>query len=412
MLTSSSAGPIRVLVAPDSFKGSIDARGAADAIAGGLRDALGDRLAVELAPMADGGEGTLDALLARAGAAERRAATVDALGRPRIARWGQLADGTAVIEAAEANGLPLVQDSPLRPLDAGSEGVGAIVRHALDAGAQRILLTVGGSASTDGGAGLLRALGARILDAEGAELPPGGGALDRVSRLDLTGLHPRARTVSWRIACDVDNPLTGPTGAAAVFGPQKGASADEVAILDRGLATWASALETATGIPVDRMPGAGAAGGIPAALHAVAGAGLVPGAELVADALELDRALEHADLLVTGEGALDGQSLRGKVVGALAERARRAGVPVVVVAGSISLDPAELAAAGIAAAVSIADGPATLDRLVADAPALIRATAHRLGALLDLGGALALRSTPRAGETAGAPDRTLKGDSS
>lgn len=412
MLASSSAAPLRVLVAPDSFKGSLDARGAAAAMAAGLRDSLGDRLTIDMVPLADGGEGTLDALLARDGATERHTATIDALGRPRSARWGRLLDGTAVIEAAEANGLPLVHDVPLRPLDAGSEGVGMIVRDALDTGAQSILLTVGGSASTDGGAGLLRALGARLLDADGSELPPGGGGLGRIDRLDLTGLHPRAREVSWRIACDVDNPLTGPAGAAAVFGPQKGANPDDVVVLDAGLATWATALEAATGVPVDRMPGAGAAGGIPAALHAVVGAELVPGAKLVADALELDRALESADLLVTGEGALDGQSLRGKVVGALAARARRAGVPVVVIAGSIALTADELAEAGIAAALSIADGPATLDRLVTDAPALIRGAARRLGALLDLGGALVLRSTPRAGGDAGVPDRTLKGDSS
>lgn len=384
---------IRILVAPDAFKGSVDARTAATSIAAGLSDALGDRLIVRLLPLADGGEGTLDALLAHEGATERHITTTDALGRPRAARWAALADGVALVEAAQANGLPLVQDVPLRPLAAGSEGVGTILRDALDSGASRILLTVGGSASTDGGAGILRALGARLLDADGLDLPPGGGALERLERLDLTELHPRAREATWRIACDVDNPLTGPNGAAAVFGPQKGASPDEVARLDAGLANWAAALEAATGIRIDRMPGTGAAGGIPAALHAVVGAELVTGADLVADALELDDALASADLVITGEGALDGQSLRGKVVGSLAARARRAGVQVVVIAGAVRLSRTELADVGIAAALSIADGPAPLERLVAEAPELLRAAGGRVGALLDLGGAIAARAT-------------------
>lgn len=370
---------LRVLVAPDAFKGSLTARDAADAIAAGLADALGAGARIERLPLADGGEGTLDALLALDGATEHRTPTTDALGRPRPARWALLPDRTAVVEAAEANGLPLVTDVPLRPLEADSAGVGLLLRAALDAGATRVLLTVGGSATTDGGAGLLRALGARFLDARGAELPPGGGALVDLARIDLDGLHPAARAVPWRVACDVDTPLTGPAGAAAVFGPQKGASSEQVETLDRGLARLAAALDAATGVQVAGLPGGGAAGGIPASLHAVLGAELVPGARLVADALGLEEALARADVVVTGEGALDVSSLRGKVVGHLAERARAAGVPLVVVAGSVRLTDAQRTAAGIADAVALDAGGDPLDELMAQAGARIRTAARELG---------------------------------
>lgn len=370
---------LRVLVAPDAFKGSLTARDAADAIAAGLADALGAGARIERLPLADGGEGTLDALLALDGATEHRTPTTDALGRPRPARWALLTDGTAIVEAAEANGLPLVSDVTLRPLEADSAGVGLLLRAALDAGAARVLLTVGGSATTDGGAGLLRALGARFLDARGAELPPGGGALVDLARIDLDGLHPAARVVPWRVACDVDTPLTGPAGAAAVFGPQKVAGSEQVETLDRGLARLAAALEAATGVQVAGLPGGGAAGGIPASLHAVLAAELVPGARLVADALGLDEALAVADVVVTGEGALDASSLRGKVVGHLTERARAAGVRLVVVAGSVRLTDAQRTAAGIADAVALDAGDDPLEAMMTQAGARIRAAARELG---------------------------------
>ncbi|KQV26765.1 glycerate kinase [Yonghaparkia sp. Root332] len=371
--------PLRVLVAPDAFKGSLSARDAADAIAAGLADALGAGARIERLPLADGGEGTLDALLALDGATEHRTPTTDALGRPRVARWALLPDGTAVVEAAEANGLPLVTDVALRPLEADSAGVGLLLRAALDARAARVLLTVGGSATTDGGAGLLRALGARFLDAHGAELPPGGGALVDLARVELDALHPAARAVPWRVACDVDTPLTGPAGAAAVFGPQKGADSEQVRILDRGLARLAAALDGATGVQAARLPGGGAAGGIPASLHAVLGTELVPGARLVADALGLEEALARADVIVTGEGALDASSLRGKVVGHLAERARAARVPLVVVAGSVRITAEERDSAGIADAVALDEGGDPLAELMAQAGARIRAAAREMG---------------------------------
>lgn len=290
-----------------------------------------------------------------------------------------LPDGSALIEAAEANGPPHVLDAPLRPLDADSAGVGALVRVALDDGATGILLTVGGSATTDGGTGLLRALGARFLDAAGVELPPGGGALVGLARVDLDRLHPRARAVPWRVAVDVDAPLTGPRGAAAAFAPQKGADASRVARLNAGLARLSRALELATGVTVEGMPGGGAAGGIAASLHAVVGAELVAGAALVAEARGLRAALARADLVVTGEGALDASSLQGKVVGLVAERAGEAGVPVAVIGGRVRLDAAALAAAGIGRAVALDADGADEHTLLREAREQIRAAARLLG---------------------------------
>ena len=421
MLTSTSASPLRILVAPDSFKGSLTAAEAAAAIAAGLDDALGASARIRRMPIADGGEGTLDVLIDAAGATELTAIAADALGRPRRCRFAMLPSGAALIEAAEANGLPHVEDQPLQPLAASSFGVGVLVRAALESGADEILLTVGGSASTDGGAGLLHALGARLLDAHGDEISDGGGALRSLAAIDLTGLMPRARAVRWRIACDVDNPLTGPTGAAAVFGPQKGATDADVDALDVALGQLASVLRDATGVEVRHFAGGGAAGGIPATLHAVFDAELSPGIDLVAEALDLDGAIAESDLVVTGEGSFDGQSLRGKGPGAIAALARANGVPVVVIAGSVSLTSEQLAQTGIMMALPLADGATTLDELLRRAPQLLRATASRLGGLIKLG----IGGAQRASESADALDtdpgpalaalttpRTIKGEGS
>jgi glycerate kinase len=256
----------------------------------------------------------------------------------------------------------------LRPLDATSHGVGTLALAALDAvpTAEEVVLFVGGSATTDGGAGLLAALGARFLDASGAPVPPGGGGLRELARVDLDDVGARARRVRWRIACDVDNPLLGARGAAEVFGPQKGAGRDDVAALEDGLARFAAVLLDATGQDVRDLAGAGASGGLPAGLSAVLGAELVPGGTLVAQAVGLDTALADADLVLTGEGRLDEQSLHGKVVDTVV-RLAPAGAAVVVVAGGVELTPAQVREAGIAAAFSIAPGPRTLAELSRDA---------------------------------------------
>ncbi len=373
-----------VVVAPDSFKGSVSAAEAAAAIARGVRAAIPAAEVVVL-PLADGGEGTLDAILASGGVEPRTVEVVDALGRPRLARFGLSADGTrAVIEAAEGNGLPHVVDVPLQPLRADSTGVGLLARDALDAGAQELLLCIGGSASSDGGTGLLRALGARLLDAHGAETAPGAQGLADIRSIDLEGLHPATIHATWRVAVDVDNPLTGPRGAGAVFGPQKGATAADIAVIDAGLAHLASVLADLTGADAAELaarPGMGAAGGLPLALTAPLGAQLVSGSALVAEAVGLPAALARADLVITGEGRLDEQSLGGKVVDAV-RRNVPPGTPLVVLAGEVALDAARCRAAGITAALSIAPGPRTLAELVAQTPALLEELAAHSCALL------------------------------
>jgi glycerate kinase len=379
-----SDAALTVVIAPDSLKGSCSSPEAARALADGVRSVLGDAADLRVVPMADGGEGTLEALVSAWGGRVVEVATSDALGRPRIGRagFGQASSGglRAIVEAADANGLPAVSDVPLRPLDADSAGVGGLILAALDAGADELLLCLGGSATNDGGAGMLRALGARLLDRNGDDIAPGARGLADLHEVDLAGLDPRAARLRWRIACDVDNPLTGPTGAAAVFGPQKGADPEEVVRIDAGLTRLADALAEAAGSSASGLlaaRGLGAAGGLALGPVALFGAELVPGAELVSEAVGLGSAMEGADLVITGEGRLDSQSLDGKVVSQVVADSP-AGCPVFVVAGAVGLSSAECRAAGISAALSIAQGPATLAELQADALRLLSDAAAQL----------------------------------
>ncbi|WP_430592021.1 glycerate kinase [Humidisolicoccus flavus] len=360
-MTTPRSESLHWVVAPDSFKGSASASEVAHAIAQGIRNALPRATVTEL-PFADGGEGTLDALLQTGSMTEHTVATSDALGRPITARLGIASDSSlAIIECAEANGLPGVSDAPLRPLDATSYGVGALVRAALDAGCSELILCLGGSATTDGGAGMLSALGAKFLDRDGAELAPGGGALSSLDRIDLNGLDPRVFSTRWRFACDVTNPLVGERGAAAVFGPQKGANPEQVETLDRGLSVFSRLLEahSTRDQALDREPGLGAAGGLALGPFALFNASLEPGSELVAETLGLQERVENADVVITGEGRFDEQSLHGKVVDAI-RRYTPAETPVIVFAGSITLDDAALRRHGITAAFATARGPAQL----------------------------------------------------
>jgi glycerate kinase len=317
---------VRVVLAPDSFKESMTAESAAAAMARGVRRALPGADVVPC-PMADGGEGTASTLVAAVGGRVATVAARDALGRVRAARVGLLADGTAVVESAEAIGLAHVAARDRDPVGAGSAGVADLLRAAWAADARGVLVGLGGSATTDGGLGMLVALGGRVLPG------PWPGATDwsDLTGIDLTGLDPRL--AGTRVACDVTSPLLGPSGAATVFAPQKGATPAQVTLLERRLGAVAAAL-AAAGRDVAGTPGAGAAGGLGAAFLA-AGARLAPGVELVADAVGLDGALLGADLVLTGEGRVDGQTLAGKVVQGVARRARAAGVPVVVLAGSL-----------------------------------------------------------------------------
>ncbi|MCW2289395.1 glycerate kinase [Leucobacter luti] len=398
----SIAAPI-VVVAPDSLKGSCTAGEAAAALARGVRAVLGPTATVREVPLADGGEGTLDALIAAWDGRIVSIPTTDALGRAAIGRLGLhappplsrddersstprpaaasvRAGALAIIETADANGLLAVSDVPQQALDADSFGVGTLVLAALDAGADELLLCLGGSATSDGGAGLLRALGARLLNAAGADVAPGARGLTELTTIDLTGLDQRARAASWRIACDVENPLTGPRGAAAVFGPQKGATEDEVVHIDAGLVRLTDALAPHSPLRPDELraqPGLGAAGGLALGPVALMGATLVPGAELVSTAVGLSAALADATLIITGEGRFDRQSFDGKVVSRVISDAPP-GTPVVVIAGSVALSGTELRAKGVTAAFSIAPGPATLSELQSNCVELLSEAAARV----------------------------------
>ncbi|UTX52827.1 glycerate kinase [Leucobacter aridicollis] len=373
-----------IVAAPDSFKGSCTADAAARAMIAGAREVLGDAAEYIEIPLADGGEGTLDGLLAAWGVEARDARVLDALGRPRTARYGVSADGaTAIIEAAEANGLPWVSDEALRPLEADTFGVGQLVLDALDHGVTEILLSVGGSATSEGGTGILRALGVRFLDAGGNDVKPGAAGLSSIAAVDATGLDPRAQAATWKIAVDVGFPLCGPDGAAAVFGPQKGASTGDIDVIDAGLARLATVLAERNDLPAENYtnrPGFGAAGGIALTAVALLGAETVAGADLVSEAIGLPELLARATLVLTGEGQLDAQSVNGKVVDLVA-RTRPAGVPLVVIAGSVALTAAESRAAGITAAFSIAAGPTGLADLVAAAEPRISETSANVVAL-------------------------------
>lgn len=379
MTQSNVVHPVNVAIVPDSFKGSARASEVAAAIADGVQAAansVGRDVAITAVPFADGGEGTLDALTDAWGTEPQSVQTTDALGRAVSSRFGLSADGTtAVIEAAEAAGLPQVSDVPRQPLKATTFGLGALVTQALDLGVQKIILCLGGSATTDGGAGLLSALGAKLLDEQEQELAPGGGLLSKLAGIDVSTLDPRARQVTWQIACDVTNPLLGANGAAAVFGPQKGASPQDVEKLDAGLRKLADVLEAATGRKIRDRAGMGAAGGLALCIGSYCEVELVPGWELVARAINAHEILSAAQLVFTGEGRLDSQSLQGKVVSGVLQAANRQ-ADVIVIAGSVALDEAALADSGILAAYSIAQGPADLEELSANALQLIRRTAY------------------------------------
>jgi glycerate kinase len=342
----------RVLLAPDKFKGSLTAVQVADHLAAGLRSVLQD-VEVQVVPVADGGDGTLAAAEA-AGFARVQTTATGPTGMPRACSFG-LRGTEAVVELAEISGLGQLPDGRSDPLGATSRGSGELVAAALEAGARRVVIGIGGSACTDGGAGLLEALGARITTASGQPIRPGGAGLASAHRLDLTGLHPALADTEVVVACDVDNPLTGSHGAAAVYGPQKGAGPQDVEVLDSALTHWADLVADATGADHRDDPGAGAAGGVGFGLIAVLGAVTRPGAELVFELTGLRDALSGAALVVTGEGSLDAQTLHGKAPAAVAAAARDKGIPVVAVAGRVALSAGELTAAGIGAAYALVD---------------------------------------------------------
>jgi glycerate kinase len=333
---------MRVLVAPDKFRGTLTARQAAEAMASGWRRVRPDD-ELTIVPMADGGEGTLEALVAALNGRTEAVPTTGPMGDPVVAPLGLVGDddGTlAVVESATASGLALISTARRDPMRATTAGTGELIAAALDRGAGRILVCLGGSATNDGGAGMASALGIRLLDDVGRELPAGGAALLRLARIDASGRDRRLDHVQVRGATDVDNPLTGRMGASAVYGPQKGASRDDVLLLDRALGHLAAVVHRDLGVSPRDEPGAGAAGGLGFGLLAFCGARLRPGVGVVMEAVGLEAKIATTELVLTGEGSLDVQSLNGKVPDGIMRTAGLAGVPVAILCGRADIHPA------------------------------------------------------------------------
>lgn len=368
----------RVLIAADKFKGSLTAVQVAERVTAGLRRVV-PHLEVEALPVADGGDGTVAAAVA-AGFERREVAVAGPLGQEITAAFAVRAE-TAVVEMAEASGLQRLPAGVFAPLTASTYGSGELLRAALDAGARTIVFGVGGSATTDGGAGMLSALGARFLDADGEPVAPGGGGLADLATADLSGLDPRLAAVEFILASDVDNPLTGPKGAPAVYGPQKGASPDDVQALDSALAHYAQVLEDAVGAKAAEYaasPGAGAAGGIGYGALLI-GARFRPGIDVMLDVLGFAPALEWADLVITGEGSLDEQTLHGKAPAGVAAAARAKGKEVVAVCGRLALPPEAIGRAGIRRAYPLTDAEPDIQKCIAEAGPILEDVAERIG---------------------------------
>ncbi|ATP44954.1 glycerate kinase [Pseudomonas putida] len=372
---------MKIVIAPDSFKDSLDAAGVARAIATGLAEVWPDAELVEC-PMADGGEGTMDAILAASQGELRRLAVRGPLGYSVEAGWGWLPQSrTAIIEMAQASGLQLVPTQQRDACRSSTWGTGELIAAALAAGARRIVLAIGGSATNDGGSGMLRALGLRLLDAEGQALEEGGLALAKLARIDASDLDPRLAEVQVEVAADVDNPLCGANGASAIFGPQKGANPQQVQALDQALGHFADHCAQLLGEDVRDFPGCGAAGGMGFAAKAFMGAQFRPGVEVVAELAGLDALVQGADLVLTGEGRFDAQTLRGKTPMGVARVAKRHGVPVVVLAGTLGEGYQQLYGHGIDAAFALASGPMSLEQACANARELLQARAGDIARL-------------------------------
>jgi glycerate kinase len=370
------AEPVRVVVAPNALKGSLTPFEAAGAIARGVRAAQPSAEIVSL-PIADGGDGTSSVMIAARGGQTRDTIVADPLGRPVRGSYGLLDGGrTAVVDVATASGLALLDTAERDPLLATSRGTGKLISAALDAGCETVIIGVGGSATVDGGAGLLAALGVALLDSEGTPIPAGGGGLSRLSRIDLARAHPALARAKLRVACDVDSPLLGPHGAARMFGPQKGAGPNAVLELERNLEHFADVIAKLTGREVKSIVSGGAAGGIAAGLHGVLGAALEPGIDLVLETVGFDQALVGADLVITAEGFLDEQSLRNKGPCGVGRWARRRGVPVIALAGGIADDVRPADFSDFAGMFSICRRPMALEEAMQRADTLLASAAE------------------------------------
>jgi glycerate kinase len=375
---------MKIVIAPDSFKESLSAMQVADAIEAGFRQVLPDASYIKL-PMADGGEGTVQSLVDATGGRIVPVEVTAPLGNRVEAFIGLLGDGKrAVIEMAAASGLHLVAPELRNPLLTTTYGTGELILAALDLGVEHLILGIGGSATNDAGAGMIQALGGRLDKADGTPIGAGGGALAELANIDLSGLDPRLAMLQIEVACDVNNPLCGPKGASAIFGPQKGATPEMVAELDANLAAYAHRIEQQLGRQVANQPGAGAAGGMGAALHGLLGAELKPGVEIVLEALKLADAVCDADLVITGEGRIDSQTIHGKTPIGVARCAKRFGKPVIGIAGCLSDDCGVVHQHGIDAVFAIVNRAMALPEALATAHNNLELTARNVAALWTL----------------------------
>ena len=376
---------MRIIVAPDSFKGSVSALGVAQAIKRGIHSVFPDAEVLKV-PIADGGEGTVEALVAATNGRILREKVKGPLGETILAHWGILGDGeTAVIEMAAASGMPLVPKDKRDPRITTTYGTGQLIEAALDHGLKKVIIGIGGSATNDGGAGMARAIGVKFLDAAGHELAEGGAALEKLARVDMSGLDPRVAKVSIMVACDVDNPLCGPRGASAVYGPQKGATTDIVAELDKALENYAKFAKQATGKDAAVRPGAGAAGGLGSGLLFFTEAELRPGVEIVMEATGFSEMVSTAQLVITGEGLTDFQTAHGKAPVGIARAAKKYNVPVICLAGGLGEGAEDVYDQGIDGLMSIVPGPMGLEECMQHGELLIEAAAERLCRILKTG---------------------------
>ncbi|MFC1915637.1 glycerate kinase [Chloroflexota bacterium] len=367
---------MKIVIAPQGFKGNLTALQVARAIDEGVKRVV-PRAITTVKPMADGGEGTVQALVDATGGKIMATEVTDPLGGRVVANWGILSDKTTtVIEMAAASGLPLVPSEKRNPLMTTTYGTGELIYTALDNGCRKLIIGIGGSATNDGGAGMAQALGARLLDARGENLPYGGGALAKLERIDVSNLDPRLADFNVTLACDVNNPLCGPRGASAVYGPQKGATPEMVKQLDTALTHYADVIQRDLGVNVKDVPGAGAAGGLGMGLMVFLKAKLVPGIDVVIQATNLVKDLKDADLVFTAEGRIDCQSAMGKVPTGVALKAKEFGLPVIALTGEVADDCRAVYEQGIDAVFCIAPGPISLEQSMAEAEKLIANTAE------------------------------------
>ena len=382
---------MRIVIAPDSFKGCLRALDVAEAMRRGVQRVYLDSV-IDMIPMADGGEGTVDAILCAVKGEKIGVNVTDPLGRSIKATYGLIDDGaTAVIEMAAASGLTLLRPEERNPRITSTQGTGVLIKDALDRGVKKILLGIGGSATNDGGAGLATVLGVKLLDAQGKELSPGGATLANLVNIDMSGLDPRLSDVKIEVACDVQNPLCGPEGASAVYGPQKGANLEDVQVLDKALRNFGEHLSEFAGTNLLELAGGGAAGGLGAGVVGFLQAKLRPGSQIVLEGANAAEKIMHADLVLTGEGRTDSQTAYGKVPVGVAALAKSYHVPVLVISGSVEGPAGLLVDHGIASCFSVSEGPITLEEAYAKAEEQLERAVARILTVWKLGAEFARR---------------------